>query len=754
MPRANTNYQNISNYFVETEDVGSGLSKIIPEVTDSLFGVELVMSSGVVTKFLVTPPHVRLGEDATSYREASVKGFTFYEGYLSRPHFLPLYGALKGQFISDLADIALYNGEQLCVQLLFKKKFRWKDRALQMYASYLEGNDRPATFKIGRAIQNSTISLLNKIASFSSVNEYIQEVEDKLLSDGFQFQMRVAMNTEREEYLRSRLTQVLQAYDSHNSIRLHKQKHKQTEFHYESCIMTAETGDQIIGARELFSLLGGGQIKSTSVPEAAYSPSSTPIVAKDAVKLLPEHKREEIYADDNLVINIAEALKRVGLIKTARVYNDSVTAGIRLTVVQCDIPKGKNLSHLVQKGKDIQAALGVPSLGVEQGDTPDTVKFVIPNEQPAVISLRELIGTANFQEYSRQNALAFAVGVDEVNNPIYLSLAKLVHLLVAGTTGSGKSVFLNSLITTLLINYSPDQLRMIMIDPKQVELQQYRGFPHVQEVVTDMGSAAQVLEGLVSEMEKRYQVFKDSSVKNITLYNQKSSKPMPYTVCVIDEYADLVDTNKEVEGSIARLGQKARAAGIHLVIATQRPSANILSGRIKANIPNAVSFNLNNNNNYKTVFGVGIPYTSLLGKGDGVMKIEGYPKEFQRFQSAIIAPDEAQEEEVYKDLVEYYSGGAPSSVDAPEEIEETPLPEEPEEPSLPEDDPLYRLRQVIATTGETRVEPLRKEVGVKTTKMKELMGKLVEEGWLIKHKERSKGYELVAPESVLSEWRD
>ncbi|AYJ75823.1 FtsK/SpoIIIE protein [Bacillus phage BSP18] len=744
MLKVNPSYQNISNYFVETQDVSTGLSRIIKEVTDSLFGVEIVMSSGVTTKFLITPPHVRLGEDASSFRESSVSGFTFYEGYLSRPHFLPLYGANKGQFLSDLEDIALYNGERLCIQLLFKKKFHWKEKALDMYASYLEGNDYPASSRIGRLIQEKTLSVLNLVASFESVNEYVPEVEEKLLSEGFQFQMRVAMQSEREDYLKSRVTQVLRAYDSHNSIRLYKQKHKQTETQYETCIMTSETGDQIISTKELFSLLGSQNVVA---PQMAPVSLSAPTVTKEIIKLLPEHPREEVHADESLVMNIAEALKRVGLIKMARVYNESVTAGIRLTVVQCDIPKGKNLSHIVQKGKDIQAALGVPSLGVEQGDTADTVKFVIPNNQPAVISLRELIDTANFHEYSKNNELAFAVGVDEVNNPIYLSLAKLVHLMVAGTTGSGKSVFLNSMITTLLVSYPPDRLRMTLIDPKQVELQQYKGFPHVDDVVTDMGGAAQVLEDLVMEMEKRYKTFKDNDVKNITLYNQKSSTPMPYTVCVIDEYADLVDTNKEVEEYIARLGQKARAAGIHLVIATQRPSSNILSGRIKANIPNAISFNLNTSVNYRTVFGTTIPYTGLLGKGDGVMKIEGYPKEFQRFQSAIIAPDEAEEEKVYKALIDYYEGTEVS----PEAEEVLEQPEQ--EPEI-EDDHLYRLKQVIATTGETRVEPLRKALGVKTAKMKELMGKLVEEGWLVKHKERSKGYELVCPESILSEWRE
>lgn len=735
MLKVNPSYKNLSNCFTDTDDVSSSLQRIIPEVTDTLFGLEIEMTPGVVRKSLITPPHIRLSEHTRKHREASTDGFTFYEGYLSRPHFLPLYGALRGQFIRDIEEISLYGEERVYIQWLFRKKYNWKEKALDMYRSYLEGNEYPSSSKIGRVLQEKTLSVLNRIASFSPSPEYIEEVEEKLLSDGFQFQLRVAMQTSREEVIKSSILNALTQYDAYNSIRLFKQTHNKAVEHFESCVLTSDTSEQIISTQELFSLLGGETQSIPSIEVAATKPIG------GAIDLLPKYTRENVVADETLIGRIAESLKRVGLIDKARIYNESMTAGIRLTVVQCDIPKGKNLTHITQKSKDIQAALGVPSLGVEQGETADTVKFVIPNEEPAVICLREIIEQSDFIKYKKENPLAFAAGVDEVNNPIYLSLAKLVHLLVAGTTGSGKSVFINSLVTTLLVNYTPEELRMVMIDPKMVELQQYKDFPHVNKVVTEMQEAGRELERLVVEMENRYQQFKDAGVKNIQLYNKKSPDKMPYTVCVIDEYADLKDTNKEVEEYIARLGQKARAAGIHLVLATQRPSADIVSGRIKANIPNAISFNLNNNTNYKTVFGSGISY-KLLGKGDGVMKIEGYPKEFQRFQSAIISPDETKEAEVYKNLSEYYSGKFPKVVE-PEIVEE----------ESEDNEELNKLKQVIADTGETRVEHLRKELGVKTTKMKDLMGALVEEGWLIKHKERSKGYELVAEDSVLSEWK-
>jgi S-DNA-T family DNA segregation ATPase FtsK/SpoIIIE len=244
-------------------------------------------------------------------------------------------------------------------------------------------------------------------------------------------------------------------------------------------------------------------------------------------------------------------------------------------------------------------------------------------------------------------------------------------------------------------------------------------------------------------MENRYRLFKGAGVKNITLYNEKATKKMPYIVCVIDEYADLKDMFKEVETHLGRLGQKARASGIHLVIATQRPSADILSSRIKAVIPSAISFNLKNNKDYMTVFGKGINNLTLLGQGDGVMKIEGQAKEFQRFQSPILAPNESEEPEVYQRIKDYLSSGVveKESLSVKESQEEEP-------------NELYRLKQIIAETRETRVEPLRKELGIKNTRMKDLMTQLVKEGWLVKHPDKTRGYELVASNDVLSEWKN
>lgn len=737
----NSDYQNLSNYFSYSSDLEVELSDLLQKSGESIFGIELVLADGAMNILTIAPPFIRLQDrNATLTRECPYETFTAYEGYLSRPLFMPLYGGMKGQLLDDLADLSLEEGEKVCMQWLFRRRTHWKTQAIDMYESYLNGNESPSSYRFGRALQDRVLGMIERLSPVE-VNPYIDEVEDKLRDTGYQFQLRLAIQSPNPHYLENRISTLLERYDAYNALRLQRTKAKHFTEYYRDCRMTAENADQILSTQEILSLMGGVMSKDNTVEPIRG--------AEGVIQLLPTYEREESKVEEGLVSNLAEALKRVGIIDKARVYNELVTAGIRLVVIQIDIPKNKNITHITAKSKDIQAAMGVPSLGIEQGDTPDTVRFILPTNKQSAISLRELLEMPEYQEFAEENALPFVVGVDEVNNPLYLSLAKLVHLLIAGATGSGKSVFLNTIIVSLLTRYTPDLLRFVMIDPKQVELDQYRHFPHVDDVVVDMRVAGKALHELVVEMDRRYTLFRENGVKNISIYNTKMSEPMPYIVCVIEEYAELMDVCSDVEEYIGRLGQKARAAGIHLIITTQRPSADIVSGRIKANIPNAISFNLNNNKNYTTVFGQGLGNLKLLGKGDGVMRIEGHPKEFQRFQSSMLSLNEAEEENVYKRLAEYYGGGLEETlIESQKEVVE----EEEKEVAPDTEDDLSRLKRVVAKTEETRVEPLRKELGVKTAKMKDLMSTLVEEGWLIKHKDRSRGYELVASEEELKKW--
>ncbi|AEQ34361.1 FtsK/SpoIIIE-like protein [Bacillus phage Bastille] len=744
-------YKNISNYFSQVEDVPKAFNHILQTDTDGVFGLEVELFKGGRNITVVTPPQIRFDEtNVLPYRLTLLSRRTddvyAYEGYLSRPSFLPLYGGMKGLFLKELLEIQVREDEVIEIQWLFKKYVDdWLMTSIDRYRSYLAGNDYPAGTKIGRRFQDKILHTINKLSSFDMARTYSEKVEQKIIGNVFKFKLGVTIRSKEPSTLVQQLESIFRKYDSHNSLSLYKRKLKGLKDEYEERLVM--NGDNVLSDVEIVSLLGGNVVAPHK--ELAVVPDNTEqVVAKKGtpsknigglVEVLPTYPREEVKVDENIVPAIAEAMKRVGLIKRAQLTNSYITSGVRLTVVQCDIPKNKNLSHLRSKATDIQAALGVPSLSIEQGDEPDTVKFTLPNEEPSIISLRELLEDERFQEYALDNDLPFVVGVNEIDEPIYLSLSKLVHLMIAGTTGSGKSVFLNALIVSLMASTPPELLQFFMIDPKMVELAHYEGMAHVAKVITNMEKAGETLSRLTIEMDNRYKVFKEQGVKNIKLYNEVAEEKMPYIVCVIDEYADLFDVNPAVETYVTRLGQKARAAGIHLVIATQRPDSKVISGRIKTNVQNAISFNLNSNTNYRTVFGKGIDYT-LMGRGDGVMKIEGYPKEFQRFQSAIVSPNESKEGEVFHTIKEYFGGIADH--------------EEPDnEDEVTEDEPLVKLKKIIARTRETKVGRLRELMEIKAEVLTELMGQLVEEGWLIKHASKAKGYELIIPDEMLDKYK-
>jgi S-DNA-T family DNA segregation ATPase FtsK/SpoIIIE len=209
----------------------------------------------------------------------------------------------------------------------------------------------------------------------------------------------------------------------------------------------------------------------------------------------------------------------------------------------------------------------------------------VPNAKINSVGLRSLITSSSFTKLN--SPLAFVLGEDIAGNSIVAKLSDMPHLLIAGSTGSGKSVCLNSIIMSLLYNSTPNELKLVFIDPKMVELTVYNGIPHLlTPVVTDPKKASVILRWMTTEMEKRYKLFADKGVRDIYRYNQITRDTLPFIVIVIDELADLMLVSPvEVEDSICRLAQMARAAGMHLIVATQRPSVDVVTGTIKANIP-------------------------------------------------------------------------------------------------------------------------------------------------------------------------
>ncbi len=268
----------------------------------------------------------------------------------------------------------------------------------------------------------------------------------------------------------------------------------------------------------------------------------------------------------------------------------------------------------------------------------------VPNPTPRIVTLRELLESP---EWERTRAtLPIALGRDLEGRPVIADLAKMPHLLIAGTTGSGKSVCINAIITSLIYRYTRQQLRMLMIDPKMVELSAYNALPHLRHpVVTDNGEAAQVLKWAIYEMESRYEQFHRTGAKNIYDYNRRAAaagaEALPFVVLIVDELADLMMTVQgEVEKPLAILAQKARATGIHLVLATQRPSVNVITGLIKANFPSRIAFRVASKVDSRTILDQNGAET-LLGNGDMLFVPPGRSEPL-RLQGAFISTEETE----------------------------------------------------------------------------------------------------------------
>ena len=298
-----------------------------------------------------------------------------------------------------------------------------------------------------------------------------------------------------------------------------------------------------------------------------------------------------------------------------------VTRGPTVTRYEVELEQGVKLNRLTNLSDDIALALGVG--GVRIAPIPDKISIVgieVPNKNTTTVYLREILEQPAFRDKSSH--LAFAVGKDIGGNPVVGDIGKLTHLLIAGTTGSGKSVCMNSLILSLLYKSSPEEVRLIMVDPKMIELGVYNGIPHLLiPVVTDPKKAAGALQWAVMEMLRRYRMIADSGTRDLDSYNRYAERtegvqPMPRLVILIDELADLMlVAAKDVEESICRIAQMGRAAGIHMVIATQRPSADVITGLMKANIPSRIAFAVDSALNSRIILDTS-GAEKLVGKGD------------------------------------------------------------------------------------------------------------------------------------------
>ena len=329
----------------------------------------------------------------------------------------------------------------------------------------------------------------------------------------------------------------------------------------------------------------------------------------------------------------------------------NVSCGPTVTRYELQPEMGVKVSKIVGLADDIKLNLATPDIRIE-APIPGkaAVGIEVPNKENSTVMLRDLLQSEEFQK--AKSKLSFAVGKDIAGKTVVADIARMPHLLIAGATGSGKSVCINTLIISILYKANPDEVKLIMIDPKVVELSVYNGIPHLFiPVVTDPKKAAGALNWAVQEMTNRYNTFAEYGVRNLNEYNKKAEQireaggaeeepvKMPQIIIIVDELADLMLVAPgEVEDAICRLAQLARAAGIHLIIATQRPSVNVITGLIKANMPSRIAFSVSSGVDSRTILDMN-GAEKLLGKGDMLFYPQGYQKP-ARLQGAFVSDDE------------------------------------------------------------------------------------------------------------------
>ncbi|MBO8137025.1 MAG: DNA translocase FtsK [Desulfotomaculum sp.] len=433
---------------------------------------------------------------------------------------------------------------------------------------------------------------------------------------------------------------------------------------------------------------------------------------------------------------LEETLKSFGI--NAKVTQ--VSRGPSITRFEVQPPIGVKVSRIVNLADDIALSMASQDVRIE-APIPGkaAIGIEVPNKEISTVHFRELLESREFvQSPSR---LSIALGKDIAGNPIVADLSKMPHLLIAGATGSGKSVCLNTLIASILFKATPDEVKMIMIDPKMVELATYNGIPHLASpVVTDPKKAAKSLRWAVKEMEKRYNLFAEAGVRDITRYNNliknqtapdDERKILPLIVVIIDELADLMMVApSDVEDAICRLAQMARAAGIHLVIATQRPSVDVITGLIKANIPSRISFAVSSQVDSRTILDMA-GAEKLLGKGDMLFYPVGASKPV-RVQGAYLSDKEVDE------LVKFLKKQAKP------EYDETITKEEPKnnEDQPLEDELLPKAVKILIEHGQASISMLQRRLHIGYARAARLIDIMEQKGIV-------GGYEGSKPREVL-----
>ena len=464
---------------------------------------------------------------------------------------------------------------------------------------------------------------------------------------------------------------------------------------------------------------GGWQLPS---PELLSKGESRPMpqnvldqMAKHIEDTLAEH-RVEVAVDD---IRTGPRVIRFGLVPGwVKKYRESRGNSKEKDEPGVEMSRVKVQSILVRE-KDLALALKTPYLRLEAPVPGEAlVGLEVPNPYPRTVALRSVTEVPAFQKIAAAGGLPVALGEDTGGSPVVADLSELPHLLIAGATGSGKSVCINAIVASLLLTCSPELVRLLMVDPKRVELTPFNGIPHlIAPVIVDTDQVLVVLKSVQNEMLRRYRLLEEIGVRNIVGYNKKAQERLPYLVIVIDELADLMMAAAyEVEQSLVRLAQLGRATGIHLILATQRPSVNVVTGLLKANIPARIAFVVASQVDSRVILD-SVGAEKLLGKGDTLLLTSDSPKP-KRVQGTFV--DDADIEK----LVEFWKAqsGPP--------LPEIPLDEDSDSEDEDEDDQelLERAREIAERSPSVTPSLLQRRLQIGYPRALKLVQAMEEEG--------------------------
>ena len=465
-----------------------------------------------------------------------------------------------------------------------------------------------------------------------------------------------------------------------------------------SIISTTEDTAQVAVSKD-------GQIHRTY--DRPYHFPSLDILAKGKGS---QNNGEEVAHNAMMLENV---LSNFGI--TAKVVN--ATQGPTVTRYEIEPAPGVKVSRIVNLTDDIALNLAAQHIRMEAPiPGKSAIGIEVPNKTTEAVHLRDVLDCSDFKD--ARGGIPVGLGKDIAGKPVITDLAKMPHLLVAGTTGSGKSVCVNTLISSILFSRKPEEVKLLLIDPKMVELSIYNGIPHLMApVVTDMKKAAAVLRWAVREMEARYKAFAASGKRDIKSYNEAHPKAaMPLIVLIIDELADLMMTAPDdIEESISRLAQMARAAGIHMVLATQRPSVNVITGSIKANVPSRISFAVGSQIDSRTILDMA-GAEKLLGKGDMLFAPIGANKPI-RVQGAFISDDEVEK------LVEFVKAQREPEYDntVTQEAEKEAEKETSDDNDVYRDELLERAVNLVMESGQASVSMLQRRFRIGYTRAARLV---------------------------------